>query len=268
MIFIVKANGRTKYFGSENFCGGTIITPNYILTAAHCVGKMFEISLRFAQCTSVPVTVFSEGDDIKTIRVIAGTRRRLRRTANAQRRRVQRKIIHPEYPRSPGCDIAIMQLKTKLDIDGKHRAIAPLEFDEYPVLGQHCIAAGWGTIYNEGPCPNDILYVKMVVIVVEPSQILLHRPSEYAQAACSGDSGGPLFCRSDLFNGHRGKQSGESQGKALAGIIQTFAKAFGTVPVQCTRLPTQDLPSERVQGASKPKEISIVPPGLTPYWFS
>uniref|UniRef100_A0A1B0FLD5 Peptidase S1 domain-containing protein n=1 Tax=Glossina morsitans morsitans TaxID=37546 RepID=A0A1B0FLD5_GLOMM len=138
-----------------------------------------------------------EGDDITTIRVIAGARRRLRRTANVQRRRVQRTIIHPEYPRASGCDIALMQLQTKLDIDGKHRAIAELEFDEYPVFRHHCIAAGWGTIYNNGPCPNDILYVKMLVIRVNPSQILLQRPSEYAQAACSGDSGGPLFCQGD-----------------------------------------------------------------------
>uniref|UniRef100_A0A1A9Z844 Lectizyme n=1 Tax=Glossina pallidipes TaxID=7398 RepID=A0A1A9Z844_GLOPL len=175
MIFIVKSTGRIKYFGSENFCGGTIITPNYILTAAHCI----------------------EGGDIKAIRVIAGTRRRLRRAANVQRRRVQRKILHPDYPQASGCDIALMQLQTKLDIDGKHRAIAPLEFNEYPVVRQHCIAVGWGTIYNNGPCPNDILYVKMLVTSVEPSQIMLHRPSEYAQAACSGDSGGPLFCQGD-----------------------------------------------------------------------
>uniref|UniRef100_A0A1B0FNH6 Peptidase S1 domain-containing protein n=1 Tax=Glossina morsitans morsitans TaxID=37546 RepID=A0A1B0FNH6_GLOMM len=144
-----------------------------------------------------PLFCQEKGYNIKSIRVIAGTRRRLRRTANVQRRRVQRKILHPEYPRASGCDIALMQLQTKLDIDGKHRAIAPLEFDEYPVFGQHCIAAGWGTIYNGGPSPNDILYVKMVVIGIEPSKFVLSRHSDYAQAACSGDSGGPLFCGGD-----------------------------------------------------------------------
>uniref|UniRef100_A0A1B0FEM6 Peptidase S1 domain-containing protein n=1 Tax=Glossina morsitans morsitans TaxID=37546 RepID=A0A1B0FEM6_GLOMM len=90
--------------------------------------------------------------NIKSLRIIAGSRRRLRRSKNVQRRRVEKIIIHYKYqPHLPISqnDIALIKLRSKLHIDNRYRGIAELGFNSsYLNVGESCIAAGWGRMYR------------------------------------------------------------------------------------------------------------------------
>uniref|UniRef100_A0A1A9UZ54 Lectizyme n=1 Tax=Glossina austeni TaxID=7395 RepID=A0A1A9UZ54_GLOAU len=182
VVFMLETTGRAKYFGSQNFCGGTIIAPDYVLTAAHCVAA----------------------SDVKSLRVIAGNRRRLRRSKNVQRRRVLQIIIHYKYqahlPISQN-DIALVKLRNKLHIDNRYRGVAELGFNAYLNVDETCIAAGWGRMYHHGPQPNHILYVEKTVYQIPyiGNTIFTSSSSVYVQHTCNADSGGPLFCRGKLY---------------------------------------------------------------------
>ena len=171
-----------------HFCGGSIVSPTWVLTAQHCL----------------------EGETSASIRVVAGITRRSQ-AASGQARSVAGIVRFPGYnARTLRHDVALIQLASPLDLSGtRARAIAlATEADAASGLTQPGVLAtvtGWGTLRaNTSSIPNILQQVQIPLISNEAAQAAYRRETIFREQlaagapgkdSCQGDSGGPLAVR-------------------------------------------------------------------------
>lgn len=178
--FMVSLMHRNGDVWRNQFCGGSLIKADVVLTAAHCVAN----------------------ESPQTIEV-SGGRVNLMSGSYGQRRFVRGIRIHESYnPNTLDYDIALIYLAQPFNLNWDLQTI---DYDAVMNNGNQLTVIGWGsTGYNSSP---DLMEVNVYHIsheVCNRSDWLNGAVSKlmfcagYANGgkdACQGDSGGPIFVK-------------------------------------------------------------------------
>jgi len=165
--------------GSRPFCGGTLISSNTVLTAAHCK------------------------TDVRQFEVMVGEHD-VTRSDGEERVTPSQWISHPEYnSNSYDNDFAIIRLSQDVSFS---KTVMPVcmpdstkNYDNVPAT-----VTGWGTLFSGGSQPNTLYEVNVNTqskdkctgseTAYSGSQITSNMicASNPGKDSCQGDSGGPL----------------------------------------------------------------------------
>lgn len=162
--------------GGKLICGGSVISANWILTAAHCITRGTKIQIRAGS------RFFRRGGTIRNVRYV---------------------VVNSGYNNiNKTHDIALIKLSRRLKWSAKVRPIrlAKPNFK----IPQNFLVSGWGAVKENVKNPSNVLrgvrISKVPIKKCKKQYVNEFRVSSLVVCAalpgkdsCSGDSGGPLI---------------------------------------------------------------------------
>ncbi|GJQ69477.1 hypothetical protein Trydic_g6584 [Trypoxylus dichotomus] len=171
---------RLMYDGHYH-CGASLLTQDYVLTAAHCVRRLKRSKIR---------VVLGDHDLTTT------------NEAPAKMRAVSAVIRHRNFDaNSYNHDIALLRLRKSVVFT---KNIRPICLPEKPLdpAGKIGTVIGWGRTAEGGMLPGIVQEVQVPILTLSQCRAMKYRASKIttymlcagrgAMDSCQGDSGGPL----------------------------------------------------------------------------
>ncbi|XP_072261307.1 transmembrane protease serine 9 [Pyxicephalus adspersus] len=170
---------------NEHFCGATIISGKWLVSAAHCFNDFQDPAVWVAYIGSTSLS----GSDGSTVKAY-----------------IKNIVKHPSYdPDTADYDVAVLELDSELRFNKYTQPIClPAATHVFP-MGKKCVITGWGYLKEDNLVKPEVLQKATVALMDQTlcnslySNVVTDRMvcAGYLEGkidSCQGDSGGPLVC--------------------------------------------------------------------------